>query len=317
MQATTVRTVLSPSLSLNSSLVPFSVGTVLLAAALLKAAFISASIGNPGGTLEQALLINLELLLAAVCFWGGVPKTTRKVLLVVFGGFAVYSFFLLAANAESCGCFGTVMIPPGWTLALDCVVLTLLFCWRPDAMTPIKARPGRPVHQFGILFFLTAVPAWVWMIASWPTSVSGEEDLASVGGTMHLQTDNWPGKVFPLVEQVDIGHQLRRGSWLVVLFHHDCVKCRETIPGYLAYAAELKTYGSMKRMALVEIPPYGQRTHKSLHDSSVMVGKLSDNHDWVVQTPCEIMLENGVVVSTSTEMKVLEEMDETTFLSAY
>ncbi len=52
------------------------------------------------------------------------------------------------------------------------------------------------------------------------------------GQLVLLMPEEWTGKRFPLLDQIDVGDRLAKGTWLVVLYHLGCGECQELIEQY-------------------------------------------------------------------------------------
>ena len=45
-----------------------------------------------------------------------------------------------------------------------------------------------------------------------------------------LEPETWIGKELPILEYIDIADQLKKGTWLILFYHHDCPDCRKEYP---------------------------------------------------------------------------------------
>lgn len=122
----------------------------------------------------------------------------------------------------------------------SCAVLALLR-WRPRA----GSRPGcdseNPNRQTVLIFCgnivcLGILAAW-WMTRYVPTILGTEGEVVGVAELVVLTPEEWIGKRLPLLRHLDVATPLSSGQWRVVLYHHDCAKCREIIPSYEQMAA--------------------------------------------------------------------------------
>ena len=108
-----------------------------------------------------------------------------------------------------------------------------------------------------------------------------------------LQPKTWVGKRCPLLAFIDIGEELKRGEWLVVLYRHDCPKCRQALPNLPLLVSEV----DRSRVALIEMPPYANDAAAvDCSAASFARGALSEGVDWFAQTPVLVHLREGVVV---------------------
>jgi hypothetical protein len=55
------------------------------------------------------------------------PFLARRATIVLLTVLALVSLYRLLAGETSCGCFGTFAVHPGWTLALDVLLLALCY----------------------------------------------------------------------------------------------------------------------------------------------------------------------------------------------
>ena len=118
-----------------------------------------------------------------------------------------------------------------------------------------------------------------------------------------LEPETWVGKELPILRSIDIADQLRTGTWLVMLYHHDCPKCIQAIPTYERMARDMESSGGFPRIAFVAVPPYGQGPANQ--EGPWALGKLDDEKVWFVSTPVVIVMRSRVVVS-AWEGKALE-----------
>lgn len=270
-------------------------GLLLLGASILKAyqlvfdasVLVSSTAERSLKTLQVALEYGLALLVLSGLCW----QRLRWVVLALFVGFAGYSLYLALSGATSCGCFGPVKVSPWWTFLIDCaVVLGMLVTSL--RMTPSDANiepPGKAVllHELAGLIFLTGA---IGFVVTLQLSHGQTQDglLAQAGGLVILEPENWIGQSFPIAPY--IGIDLSHGRWTVLLHRHDCAQCQEELPKYeqLAY---------QEQVALVEVPPFDDAILPSRGQAKY--ARLRSDHEWFVQTPVEIILENGIVVAAS------------------
>lgn len=280
--------------------IPLVVGALLASSAFLKA-WDGSGARTAGVELTYALIV-VEMALAAACFAGFQPRKVRWLLLTLFACFASYATYLLTTGAESCGCFGAVTVPPAWTLALDLVILTLLWKWRPQQAAP--QEPASAAYgwiKWSVAYAIMILPATIVFLARQPTALTSEDSLADVSGIVILEPETWVGRPLPIASEVDVGDKLATGEWLVLLYHHDCPKCLEATPRYRQRAEQLAHESNACRVALIETPPHAE--HSPAHrDAPCLEGRLSDQREWFVQTPVEITLKDGRVVGVRKEL---------------
>lgn len=123
------------------------VGTVLLAAAALKAHGLAVDPVSPIGTFSapwfQAALIQAEVLLGLWLLSGAYPAGAWLAAFVTFAGFSVISLLQGWVGQASCGCFGRLPLNPWYAFGLDLVVLTALALARPSGLgSLVRDLPG-------------------------------------------------------------------------------------------------------------------------------------------------------------------------------
>ncbi len=220
--------------------------------------------------------------------------------LLCFSGFALVSFYKGISGQATCGCFGRVPVNPWYTFALDAAAVLALLRWRP------RGESRSHVHTFPRFATVSALGLLVGTpvaLATWTEPVGTLTDLGELlpdGKTILLKPESWVGKRFPLLEHIDIGDQLVEGEWLVLLYHHDCPKCREAIPRYEALGRDSDPSRSKMKVALDEAPPHAvSGTGPADHIGTCFRGRLRSVRNWFVETPVAVRVGDGVVLEVS------------------
>ena len=108
---------------------------LLLVAAILKAHQLVAAPSLSEGLLHArwfSLLIVLGELTFGICLLSGLlPKPTWFLTILSFSVFAVVSGYSYWISEESCGCLGSVVVPPLWIALFDIIIVGLLIIFRP------------------------------------------------------------------------------------------------------------------------------------------------------------------------------------------
>jgi hypothetical protein len=270
-------------------------GLLLVLAAVLKAVQVwydpSSSLTYPWGGLLLSIQIGTEFVIGffvlSKVYWRGI----RWVVISLFSAFAAYSLYLAANRAASCGCFGPIRISPWWSFSLDLtVVLGLLIS--ASRLEPIaEAKFGHlawcKFHRMAILVLITvAVLGTAFAIWSVGRRTWVGRDLLAIGSASILEPEEWVGKYLPIADFLDT--DLSSGEWIAVLYRHDCPDCLEILPHYQQLAL------MNQRIALVEVPPYGDLTSA---ENGCHRCRLKNDRDWFVQTPVELRLRDGVVAA--------------------
>ncbi len=274
-------------------------GLLLIAAAFLK--FYSpaeAATLQVFYNLPKWLIIlgtHLELALGLALLTGVLPRLTRRLAIVVFGCFAMFSLYRLIGGYESCGCFGSLKVPPWVTSILDLTVLTGLL-WQRDYSLPI-CSPRWALATYALL----AAPMISSVAMDWVTADAVETRLVdTTSSPTILEPETWIGKPFPVTEFLEPAIDLSQGESVLLFYHHDCPHCQEALPKYEHLAAD----DPQRQVLLIEVPPYGPAYQSSTAANAV---RLSDRQEWFVQAPVEVTLNDGTVKSASLELPAVSQ----------
>jgi hypothetical protein len=267
-------------------------------------------------------LSDFELILGLWLLVGCWPNASRVVAITCFAILAQVALYKAVAGEISCGCFGKIPVDPWHTLFLDIAAMFALVGWcpvgriclsdrdapdtpssdeapqallsDPDA-DPRSGNAGRPLLSFtavALLFLLVGGTSFV-LGTYQPATLAADRTLDDSAGIVLLEPEKWVGKPAPLLKYIDIGHELAIGSWLVVLYHHDCPKCQEAFPRYESAASN----STGIRVALIAVPPYGDGGSFPVPpDSPCRLGVLRPAKRWFVTTPAEIILKDAIVM---------------------
>lgn len=288
-------------------IVQLILGALLMLTAILKAHALATG-PYPGSSIFTSrpvliAVVEFELVLSLWLLIGFWPRIAWAVAIVTFAGFAGVSLHRGLSGETECGCFGRVEVNPWYMFLIDCCALVALLRWRPNA----GLLPGlNPNWQTGLAFCGNAacigiLAAW-WMTSYVPTTLGSTGEVVGQDELVVLAPEEWVGKKLPLQQHIDVSAQLASGKWRLVLYHHDCAKCREVIPLYEQLAAA-RHGPEDPRIVLIAVPPYAEPGAELVSvGSSYLTGRLSDSHKWFVHTPTELMLDNGIV----TQVKELE-----------
>ena len=228
--------------------------------------------------------------------------------LLCFGLFCCVTLYKGLTGAASCGCFGTVHVNPWVTLLaidLPAVIALSLFC-PVRLLTPFLSLLRRQESIHGavgrLLKPLPSAPRFVataalgLAILGLTTPILALNEPATATSTYEvLEPETWVGKRLPILEHIDIAEQLKKGTWLVLLYHHDCPDCIETIPRYEQMARELQGNEDFLRIALIAVPPYGRGPISE--NSACLLGRLAETKEWFVTTPAVVLLTDSQVTS--------------------
>ncbi len=297
------------------NLVRIAVAVVLLVAAGLKTHQLATEPTLDNSILESRWFLMAEVegeILFGLWLLGGMlPKLTWMATIGCFGVFTCVSLYKALAGFETCGCFGSVKVNPWYTSGFDLAILASLLKWRPRQFPLPVCERGVGGESVSASFPRFAVIAVLWLTIGLPagyamdsyadTTLSDVGQVVGNGKIVVLEPEKWIGKRFPLLPFIEdysehlqsgersLRERLVEGEWIVVLFHYDCQNCKEAIPRYEELARRLAAKSTAPQVALIEIPPYGNREALPVaDDTQCILGRLSDEKEWFVKTPTEI-----------------------------
>ncbi|MBN1908521.1 MAG: hypothetical protein JW818_02170 [Pirellulales bacterium] len=175
----------------------------------------------------------------------------------------------------------------------------------------------------GLVWVAVGIPAAVAMGTYKPSLLGSDGVILGDDNLVIIEPEKWVGKRFPLLPFIEdapvpeglspsatadgpvplaeqdrrpLRQRLAEGRWIVVLYHHDCSECRKAIPKYKKLIRRSAADPTAARVALVEVPPYGDASSWGLSgDCPCVLGRLSEEKEWFVETPCRIVVCAGLV----------------------
>lgn len=284
-----------------------AIGALLLLAAALKLHGLTiAREAQPGFFSEPwvlTVIVGWEIFLGLWLVCGLSRPLAWRAAAATLCAFAGASFYHGLAGLTSCGCFGPLGVSPWFALGLNLVVVVVLLAGRPSgALGQAAGRYRLAYSAFGI-FLLAGLAGAKLARERVLTDLTVDGDFRGNGSVVVLEPKRWLGHRLPLLRHIDIGSQLGRGQWIVLLYHHDCPECKELI-ATLSLRASTRI-GPVDRLsfALIEVPPYG-----SDHEVSGSTkpdwwhGRLSAEKNWFVRTPVFLRIVNGKLDSATDQM---------------
>jgi len=252
------------------------------------------------------LTIEFELALGLWLLSGLFKKAAWLTTLLCFAAFSAITLYKALTGAASCGCFGKIHVNPWLTLlTIDLPAVLALLIFHPQ----LSLNLHRPSIKHLLREFITPIPAKHHLAAAaslcliilvGATAILALNTPAAVTSSYEvLEPETWVGRKLPILDHIDIGKQLKKGNWLILLYHHDCPDCAEAIPKYEQIARNLAGNDDFLRIALIEVPPYGQLVSQT---SPCTLGRLAETKEWFVTTPAVALLTDARV-STAWEAK--------------
>jgi hypothetical protein len=301
-----------------------ALGILLLTAAILKGwQLLTEPVANNNIWSYRPFLIltiEFELALAIWLLSGLFKKAAWLAAISCFSLFSMITFYKGLTGAESCGCFGSVHVNPWITFfVIDLPSVIALSIFRPKlsllrSLTS-AVTGGRESMKALIVEFLTPLPSLRGFVTAFvigivtlcvTTPILAFSKPAMITSSYEvLEPETWVGKELPILEYIDIADTLRKGTWLILLYHYDCPDCARAIQKYEQLANEtfspqVHSGGSMDsqnepfiKFAFVEVPPYGQGPVSQ--NSPCTLGRLAGTKEWFVTTPVVALLTDGKV----------------------
>ena len=217
-------------------------------------------------------------------------------MIAVFASFSGVSLSRAFAGAETCSCLGAIHVKPSLMLLVDVLILTAFVTCSPSALS--NSQRNRGVVLAGLLCFLgfglDTYHARYELQRRLQEASESASGLVFSDQTVVVSPQRWIGKPFPLLRYIDIGDELGRGDWNVVLYRHGCPRCEKLL-------AQLKDQGIAgfnddgARLALISLAT-NPRNDMTMRSGDVQFGKLMSSYEWVFQTPLLLKVSNGNVV---------------------
>ena len=253
--------------ALFSTTIRVGLDLVLVAAGVVKGHALTVGEASSGPFLPSWMRITLVVLECSFGLWlilGFAPEATRLVALACFATFGLISARGAFLGESSCGCFGATRVDPRVMVVFDLAAVGLLLTSRP--------RPGRSPNRIGVLWGIAVVPRELPLL---------------------IASETFAGRCLPILNRIDVGDQLTRGTWTIVFFRHDCATCRKEIPGYEKLA---RGESGRRRFALIELPTIGLSDKIPIAEGSTcLFGKMAPLPNWIIHTPTEIRVQDCIV----------------------
>lgn len=249
-------------------------GLLLLAAAAAK--LMSGGVpSDSGGAMKAAVtgaIVCYEILLGLWLVSGVGVRWSLKMAALTFLVFAGATLWMVARGVKDCGCFGALSLPPRITYWLDVTALAA-------AVYAVLRQ-----HRLG----------WVF-----PTAIFCLAGLAFAVGLkmVPLQTPAQaiePGISWPPPQAVQLGEDLSKGCWVVLIYDSSCHRCESLAAGYAQDASEWDTSGKECKLALLDVN-HAEHPETALPYGNIARGRLLQA-DWYESSPIVLFLDQGRIL---------------------
>ena len=235
---------------------------------------------------------DFEIVVAMWLLSGWARRFAWVASLAMFAAFSAVTATRYFHGEASCGCFGSVSVPPQYTFFLDVTIVAMLAILRPQGGTWWPFTQWRRFLIAGAiavpLVVLSAIPV---LRFSWARGTNAAA-IDSGDNTVLLEPETWVGQPLPIAGHVDIAMDLQQGEWLVVLVKEGCSGCAALVPELSAKVKALAP-GKAARVALIHLPP--QKEPGEFAGKEFLHGRLYTTREWFVQTPTVLRLKGGIV----------------------
>jgi hypothetical protein len=125
----------------------------------------------------------------------------------------------------------------------------------------------------------------------------GDQGLVTIPetGSVVLEPQKWIGARFPLLKYTDIGTELGRGHWKVLLIQPGCSDCEEAIRRMAD--ASRRGVASPAEWVIISLSSAPLSDSTATLNLGRRFGRLDAHHDWFAEVPVEIEMENAIVQS--------------------
>lgn len=218
------------------NLISWSVGALLLTAAVLKAwQAASLPLASAAGMM---FLAAVEAVVGVALLFPLAAGVTGCFALALFSAFFGYALAGALGGRAECNCFGAIPVPTTAMLVVDAMVVTALLVVRPAWYGFVTAA-----LVFALAYGVTAGTA---SSAAWA-------DLAADGEILQLT----PGAPFPREALLGGPADLATGQWTVVFHRTSCPECERVLSQIATRAARPSERDAPERLLLVEVGSAG------------------------------------------------------------
>ena len=284
----------------QANLLPGVIAVLLYAAAGLKLAEYLQD-GFRSYPQLHLLEILFEIVLASALISGFARSLVIKFTAVVFCGFLTVTLYRALSGRHSCGCFGAVKVNPWITSLLDLSIIILIV-----SNLRIRQIPGRLLAKFGLfaVILAAAMLATAWVVYYFrPAHLTPDGKLLGGYGPITCNPPSWYGKKLPLMRFIQSSTPLQTGTWLVVLYYHQCPDCQAEIRLIEKHLIQhIKMKQKLPHVALLQIPPFGNLP-ADIHTRYIHLMRMKSARRWIPPfLPVLIGIRNGVVNRVGTRV---------------
>lgn len=250
--------------------------------------------------LTYRVSIAVELAVASLAFLA--PRLAWPLVTAVFGVFVAILVGLIATGAASCGCFGpNVTLPPWVMLAIDGALLIAMLASRPWRIARSTLSPGLGRLRAAAVVLAVAVsvgaPFALDRQAKGAVAAGDDGGQAALPSYAVLSPAKWVGKPLAdseLARWLDLSRLPQDG--LFVFYRQTCEHCAAHL---FELAANEQGDRAVVLVRVVDKTDTAANNVIQVKPQGPYVSEveLSGGIDWVVTTPADAVIEQGIVVS--------------------
>lgn len=266
----------------------FGLAGILVLAAGTK--FAEATTVAPMQSGPKLLLASVEAALGLWLLSGTCMAIAWKAVGGVFAVFIGTAASRLIAGHYRCECFGAVDAHPFAVAALDLAALTAILAFPP----PSEAVSSRK----RLLGVMTAMA-----LIGFSADAAGYTDAfrRSSDRTTVFETISWTGRRLPVIDDIEIGVRLEKGTWLLVFHRSGCPRCEQLLAA-LSRPRAPRASGSGParplRLGIIDVFPTKPPMRPSRGEPPGSVrGQMKHAHSTFANLPTVVLMRQGRVVA--------------------
>jgi hypothetical protein len=281
-------------------MLPIFIALLLYIAAALKLVkFLQAGVrSDPHFYLAEVLF---ELILASALLSGFARRIVIKLTGLVFVIFLTVTLDRALHGRHSCGCFGNVKVNPWITSTLDTTIIIAILIHLK------QSHINRPLRQgaAGFAALLIAVLVCTGLVVTYfrPAHLLPDGRLIGGHGPVVCNPPSWYGRKLPLMRFIKSAGPLRAGTWLIVMYFHQCPECQAEIRLIDRHLiARIVQHRPLPKVALLQIPPFGTLP-RGVPTRYMHLMRMKTSRHWLPPfLPVLIGIHNGSVTRVGTRV---------------
>ena len=257
-----------------------TLGAVLCFAAALKGVHAFNSPGEGLVTFLTVLGSCVEVVIGVSLLLRFRPSISVPAASLFFALMAGAAWIATVRGAASCGCFGSVEVPPRVMLLVDAGAAAALLLGLRRSGATSQQRTAILLATCSASFLISIVVGSALHLT--PRSLA---TLRSPNGMNLEESDLRLGEPFIMIQYIQIDADLSQGEWKIIFVDSECRICKQTLRG-----GECKPEGQ-ERVAVIQVDRNeGWTLYKECH---AVLGRMVSSKNWNISTPRTMRLKDG------------------------